>query len=94
MVSTATGTLIACSIIIALSLTALRKSIWQFVNMIQILAYMRFFVEWSANAAFAFECMESSVMGSIQTDFLWAAYDLVVDGLGFRLDEEKYESKW
>jgi len=94
MVSTATGTLIACSIIIALSLTALRKSIWQFINMIQIIAYIRFFVEWSANAAFAFECMDASVTGSIQTDFLWSAYDLVVEGLGIKLDDEKYESKW
>lgn len=32
--------------------------------------------------------------GRYQTDFMWAAYDLVVDGLGFKLDEDVYESKW
>ena len=40
------------------------------------------------------ECMDMSVTGRLQTDFSWAAYDLVVNGLGFISEDEKYETKW
>ena len=92
--STATGTLILLSIVVALSLTAMTKSIWTFVNMIQVIAYLRYFVEWSANASFGFECMDYAVTGRLQTNFIWAAYDLVVEGLNFNLEKETYENSW
>ena len=50
LVASATNTLIVVLVLVAFSLVAMTKSIWQFVNTIQILAYMRWFVEWPANA--------------------------------------------
>jgi len=38
--STATGTVLLVAIVIALSLTALTKSVWTFINMVQVLAYL------------------------------------------------------
>lgn len=44
MVASATNTLIIVLILISFSLSAMTKSIWQFVNTIQLLAYMRWMV--------------------------------------------------
>ena len=54
LVASATNTLIIVLILLAFSLTAMTKSIWQFVNTIQLLAYLRWLVEWPANGELAF----------------------------------------
>lgn len=54
MVASATNTLIIVFILIAFSLVAMTKSIWQFVNTIQLLAYMQWMVRWPANAELGF----------------------------------------
>ena len=54
LVASATNTLIIVLIIVAFSLVAMTKSIWQFVNTLQILAYMRWMAEWPANANLGF----------------------------------------
>ena len=90
--STATGTLLILSILLALSLTAMTKSIWTFINIFQVLAYLRYFVDWSANAALGFQCMDYSISGRLQTDFIWAAWDVVVSGSSADSDTTAYES--
>ena len=76
----ATNTWIIVLIFIAFSLTAMTKSIWQFVNTIQILAYLRWFVTWPANGDMAFKCLDYSVSGKIQTDFLWNIFEHAIYG--------------
>ena len=44
LVASMTNTLIIVLILIAFSLVAMTKSIWQFVNTIQVLAYLRWIV--------------------------------------------------
>ena len=75
LVASATNTLIIVLILIAFSLSAMTKSIWQFINIIQILAYMRWFVDWPANAELGFKCLEYSISGRLQTDLLWNIYE-------------------
>jgi len=65
LVASATNTFIVVLILIAFSLVAMTKSIWQFVNTIQILAYMRWMVEWPANADLGFKCLEYTVSGRV-----------------------------
>ena len=71
LVASATNTLIIVLILIAFSLSAMTKSVWQFINIIQVLAYMRWFVAWPANAELGFKCLEYSISGRLQTDLLW-----------------------
>jgi hypothetical protein len=54
MVASMTNTLIIVLILVAFSLVAMTKSIWQFVNTIQVLAYLRWMVSWPANGEMAF----------------------------------------
>lgn len=54
MVASMTNTLIIVLILVAFSLVAMTKSIWQFVNTIQVLAYLRWMVAWPANGEMAF----------------------------------------
>jgi hypothetical protein len=75
LVASATNTLIIVLILIAFSLSAMTKSIWQFINIIQILAYMRWLVDWPANAELGFKCLEYSISGRLQTDLLWNIYE-------------------
>lgn len=76
MVASATNTLIVVLVLVAFSLVAMTKSIWQFVNTIQILAYMRWFVEWPANADLGYQCLDYSVSGRLQTDIVWNMYEI------------------
>lgn len=80
LVASATNTLIVVLVIIAFSLVAMTKSIWQFVNTIQLLAYMRWMVEWPANADMAYECLDYSVSGRVQTDMLWDLIRFAISG--------------
>lgn len=75
LVASMTNTLIIVLILIAFSLVAMTKSIWQFVNTIQVLAYLRWIVEWPANGELAFQALDYSVSGRLQTDILWEAYE-------------------
>ena len=65
MVASATNTLIIILVLVAFSLVAMTKSIWQFVNTIQILAYLRWLVAWPANAQMAFKCLDYSISGRL-----------------------------
>ena len=65
LVASATNTMIIIFILVAFSLVAMTKSIWQFVNMIQMLAYLRWLVEWPANADLGYKCLEYSVSGRL-----------------------------
>lgn len=75
LVASMTNTLIIVLILIAFSLVAMTKSIWQFVNTIQVLAYLRWIVEWPANGELAFQALDYSVSGRLQTDILWELYE-------------------
>lgn len=66
-----TNTFIIVLILIAFSLVAMTKSIWQFINTIQVLAYLRWLVTWPANGDMAFRCLDYSVSGRLQTDVFW-----------------------
>ena len=37
---------------------------------------MQYFVEWPANASLGLECLEYSITGRLQTDFLWNLFEL------------------
>lgn len=50
------------------------------MNTIQILAYIRWFVEWPANGEMAFKCLDYSVSGRLQTDIIWNLYEYAVYG--------------
>ena len=65
LVASATNTLIIILVLVAFSLVAMTKSIWQFVNTIQILAYLRWLVAWPANAQMAFKCLDYSISGRL-----------------------------
>lgn len=54
LVASMTNTMIIVMILVAFSLVAMTKSIWQFVNTIQVLAYLRWMVKWPANGELAF----------------------------------------
>lgn len=75
-----TNTFIIVLILIAFSLVAMTKSIWQFINTIQILAYLRWLVVWPANGDMAFKCLDYSVSGRLQTDVLWNIYQYGTTG--------------
>ena len=84
LVASATNTLIVVLVILAFSLVAMTKSIWQFINTIQLLAYMRWMVEWPANADMAYECLDYAVSGRVQTDMFW---DLIRYSISGDLEE-------
>lgn len=65
LVASMTNTLIIVLVLVAFSLVAMTKSIWYFVNTIQILAYLRWMVQWPANGEMAFEALEYSVSGRL-----------------------------
>lgn len=83
LVASATNTMIVVMVLIAFSLVAMTKSIWQFINTIQLLAYMRWMVEWPANAELGYQCLDYSVSGRLQTDILWNLYEIA-----------RYGDKW
>ena len=102
LVASATNTMIVIFILIAFSLVAMTKSIWQFVNTIQMLAYLRWMVEWPANADLGYRCLDYSVSGRLQTDIAWNIYEIAmygenwdkklksdVEGLPAFIDEQK-----
>ncbi len=80
LVASATNTMIVIFILIAFSLVAMTKSIWQFVNTIQMLAYLRWMVEWPANADLGYRCLDYSVSGRLQTDIAWNVYEIAMYG--------------
>jgi len=51
VMASATNTALLLFIIVGFSLAAMTKSIWNFINLIQIIAYLQYFVEWPANAS-------------------------------------------
>ena len=83
LVASATNTMIVVMVLIAFSLVAMTKSIWQFINTIQVLAYMRWMVEWPANADLGYQCLDYAVSGRLQTDILWNVYEIA-----------RYGDKW
>lgn len=85
LVASATNTMIIVLVLVAFSLVAMTKSIWQFVNTIQILAYLRWLVNWPANAEMAFQCLDYSISGRLQTDILWELYYRVRHGEDWNL---------
>ena len=50
MFSISTVIFVAVAIITSLVLTGLSKSVWSFVNLVQLMAYLKFFGAWPANA--------------------------------------------
>lgn len=65
VVASATNTMLVLFIIIGFSLVAMTKSIWQFINLVQIMAYLKYFVEWPANTKLGLECLDYSVSGRL-----------------------------
>lgn len=80
LVASATNTMVIIFILVAFSLVAMTKSIWQFVNMIQMLAYLRWLVEWPANADLGYKCLDFSVSGRLQTDIMWNVLEIALYG--------------
>merc|ERR1712054_5246 len=76
VVASATNTMLVLFIIIGFSLSAMTKSIWQFINLVQLMAYLNYFVQWPANTVLGFECLDYSVTGRLQTDFVWRLIEL------------------
>lgn len=58
-------------IIISLVLSGISKSVWFFVNTIQLMAYLRFFVTWPANSQLVLECFESAITGLSLSELFW-----------------------
>lgn len=81
IVASATNTALVLFILVGLSLTAMTKSIWHFINVVQVIAYLKYFVEWPANAAQGLQCLDYSVSGRLQTDFLWNIIELFRDNV-------------
>jgi hypothetical protein len=71
MFSISTVIFVAVAIITSLVLAGLAKSVWSFVNLVQLIAYLRFFGAWPANAQLTFECFEKSIYGLSVTDLFW-----------------------
>ena len=49
VVSSVANVMLIVAIVVAFYLSSVSKSIWQLVNVVQLLAYIRFFVIWPAN---------------------------------------------
>jgi len=81
IVASATNTALVLFILVGFSLVAMTKSIWHFINLVQIIAYLRYFVEWPANAAQGFECLNYSVSGRLQSDFVWNLIELFFENV-------------
>lgn len=71
MFSISTVIFVAVAIITSLVLAGLANSVWSFVNLVQLIAYLRFFGAWPANAQLTFECFEKSIYGLSVTDLFW-----------------------
>lgn len=52
---------IVAQIAICIVLSASLKSMWNFLNVIQVLVYLRYFAMWSATMAFIFTQMDNAV---------------------------------
>ena len=67
-VETAANTLIVGQIIVTLVLAASLKSMWNLMNVIQVLAYVRFFAGWPALTTEVFEYMDNAITMKPVTD--------------------------
>lgn len=65
VVASATNTVLVLFIIIGFSLVAMTKSIWQFINLVQLMAYMKYFVQWPANTVLGLDCLDYSISGRL-----------------------------
>ena len=68
-VNVAANTLIVVQIIITLVLAASLKSMWNLMNVIQVLAYIRFYSGWPAFLLKIFEYMDNAITMKPVTDF-------------------------
>ena len=69
-VESAANTLIVVQIVVTLALAASLKSMWNLMNVIQVLAYARFFTGWPAMPAQGFEYMDNAITMKPVTDFV------------------------
>ena len=81
MFSISTVIFIAVAIFTSFALIGISKPIWSFINLVQTIAYLRFFVDWPANTNLTFECFENAITGLSVTDLFWKLFAVFVTGV-------------
>jgi len=70
-VNQVTNTFILVQIIVTIVLAASLKSMWNLMNVIQVLAYVRFYSGWPAFMTKVFEYMDNAITMKPVTDFVF-----------------------
>ena len=68
VVEAATSTIVTTQILITLVMAFSLKSMWNLMNVIQVLAYMRFFTNWPASMMEIFRYMDDAITLKPVTD--------------------------
>jgi len=70
-VNQAANTFIVFQIVVTILLAASLKSMWNLMNVIQVLAYVRFYSGWPAFMTKVFEFMDNAITLKPVTDFVF-----------------------